>query len=519
MKKWVLIWLVVVTAAAASVRLAGIETLLPYSIEPDPFMANQAIGIRDGTLDPQGVLARKYPQFMARLLAPILPPAAPTGAASEAGGSSADEAEQDLAGHLAAARAPYVRVRIVVALLSLMMVPLTWLLIRRYSGALGALLAAAFVATSLLHVVNSQQVRPHAPAATFILLALIAILAMRRAPNWRTYLMAGVTLGVAIATLQSALFVLPAFGVAYLTRNRQEARLIDWWIVLPALIIAGFVGFFYLFAGEISADAAFAFFKVGGLQHGLRLWNGAGFILLPAFLWEHDPVLMILAGLGSAWLLVAGLRRLDPCRRRELMVITAFGLPYLIVIGLYDVTQARYLLPLMPLLAGLAAAGAVALIRFATKRIGYPTITGSLLVASMLTLPAYASTRLALLQSGEDTLSAAARWLNENVDHREATILISPELDLPLFYLWPERRGSVWAQEWSKYQSRTKIRPADAKIWTIAPLIRLNERGRSVPVGKAAGLRSILLKRGSGYLVLHATNEMKLDYQSGPLAR
>jgi hypothetical protein len=507
--KWVLIWLVVITTGAAWVRLAGIDVLLPHTIEPDPFMANQAVGIRDGTLDPHSVLARKYPQFMARLLAPMLPPRSP---AVQASGETA----LDLDGHLAAARSPYLRVRIVVALFSLLMVPLTWWLLRRYSGDRGALLAAALVATSLLHTVNSQQVRPHAPAASFMLLALIAILAMRRAPNARTYLLAGVACGIAVATLQSALFVLPALGLAYLTRTRDGARLIDAWIALPTLVIAGFVLVFYVLAGRLTTGAASAFFEVGGLQHGLRLWNGGGFALLPVFLWEYDPALLVLAGVGLVWALATGRRRLDPGVRRDVLVIAAFALPYAIVIGVYDVTQARYLLPLMPLIAGLAAAGALFLVAIVSARVGSPTIAGGLMVASMLALPAYASMRLAHLQSGEDTLTAAARWLDEHVDHRDATLLISPVLDLPVFSSRPARRGETWGQEWSRHQARTRSRPADAMIWNLVPLIRLNERGRTTAVTRGPGLKEVLQEVGSGYLILDASREVRLDNQLAP---
>jgi hypothetical protein len=87
-------------------------------------------------------------------------------------------------------------------------------------------------------------------------------------------------------------------------------------------------------------------------------FNGRGAAAVARALWEYEPLLGTLALLG---LLRAGLAAppapavIDPARRRDLWVVLAFALPYLLSQLLYERTYQRFLLPLLPYACILAA--------------------------------------------------------------------------------------------------------------------------------------------------------------------
>lgn len=96
---------------------------------------------------------------------------------------------------------------------------------KRHSG----WLAAGLVAFDLLLVQFSHQARPHAPLATFLLLAvmLLTYIAEGRG-GWRATLAASVACALAIGTLQTGVGVVVPFGLVWLGRlwqARTEKRL------------------------------------------------------------------------------------------------------------------------------------------------------------------------------------------------------------------------------------------------------------------------------------------------------
>jgi hypothetical protein len=187
-RRW-LVGLAALVVLAAGLRLAGMDRLLPHLQEADANVVQQLEIHRRGRAgrDKLPIAYHAYPTLLARALA-TLPEAEPDPRAP---------AGERLATSLAAASADFVRTRTAVAWLALLLVPLTWLLARRFLGGGPALLAAALVALSPLHLLFSQQARPHGAHASFALLAVVLALCMRARPGVASYLAAGAAAGLA----------------------------------------------------------------------------------------------------------------------------------------------------------------------------------------------------------------------------------------------------------------------------------------------------------------------------------
>jgi hypothetical protein len=194
----------------AALRLVGIGYLLPEVINRDGMVLRKQVEIlRGGPATPESHpwYYGFYPHVMARIA--VLVPEE----------TSKPDGPVDLARHLELASAPWVRLRIVSALLSLLAIPATYLLGRRFLDRGGALFAAALVATSLHHIVLAIQEKPHATATSFIAIALVSASRLRRRPDIFAYLACGAAVGLALGSLQTAGACLFAAGAAFQLRR------------------------------------------------------------------------------------------------------------------------------------------------------------------------------------------------------------------------------------------------------------------------------------------------------------
>jgi 4-amino-4-deoxy-L-arabinose transferase-like glycosyltransferase len=159
-RRWHFLAVAGLTLFAMGVRLWGLDHLLPHRLEPDRQVAQQVLLLEQGLeAEADARVMTKYPWLLARLTTlGFRPPAI-----------EADATPRTLAEHRRRASAVSLRVRMWVAFLGALAVPLTWWLARLLLSSGGALLATAIFATSLLHLDFSQQARAHVPAATFVL--------------------------------------------------------------------------------------------------------------------------------------------------------------------------------------------------------------------------------------------------------------------------------------------------------------------------------------------------------------
>lgn len=426
----VLAGLLVVFLFALWLRLTGLDWMLPYIPEPDILPPMQLEAIEQHVPpDERLEYLRRYPYLVADLA--YLVPAAEM------------PATDDLEEHLHAANSLILRVRWVNAVLSACLVLLTFRLARRFASPATALLAAAFVATSLLHLLFSQQARPHGIHATLAAVAMLAALRLREKPGWGIYIGAGLACGLAFASLQSGIATLLPLAAAHLLRDRTKGKAPFWRIAVSFAIVAALAYAFYPAHGQVRPEEVGHEFRLdleaGGIRHRSHLirfadLHGYGFVLVVRFLWEHDPALLVLSALGIVIALPTLARRV---KDKDLLVVLAYVIPYLCACGIFSKTYERFLVPLLPYFALLSAAAVAACagwIARAAPSVPARRATQSALACAALAFPTYAALKFASVRDAPDTVEQATRWIRENVRPEEGNIVVPPILTLPLFH-------------------------------------------------------------------------------------
>lgn len=406
-----LAWVLLLCAGALGLRLWGLGWMLPHRVEPDSEVVAQTRLL----FEPDREQAWRFGTYglVAAYTAALLP--APR--------ESPPRAEMTLDEHRANAAADVVRIRLAVALLSLLIVPATWWLARQALAGPAALFAAALMATSLLHLSLSQQARPHGAACALMTVAVAAALHLRRKPTWTRYALAGLAAGLAVGALQSGLAVVPALIVAHLAREKREPKASFWRILVSLALLAALFAFFYPVMVELSEGRI----DQGTHRVSFELFNGRGFPVMLWSLWSYEPTLLVLAACGLPIALARWPRAGET--RRDILVVLSFALPYFLVFGVFQGFQERMLLPLLPCLAILSAFPLDAALKLR------PGMTKAIAAAALLVLavPTAFAARLSDLRARDDTIEQCARWVEEHLAPESDIALSTFPLDLPLF--------------------------------------------------------------------------------------
>jgi hypothetical protein len=454
--------LILLVALGLVLRLRGIGYLLPTVTQLDgSVIVHQVEAIRAGAPAAESDQhSAYYPQLLARATS-LLPDPSRRDTGSP----------RTLEEHLELASAPWTRARIVSVLLSMCIVPATWFLARKFVSSAWAFLAAALCTTSLLHVVFSSQERPHGTAATFSLLAVLAALRLRQKASVPAYLVAGLAAGLAIGSLHYGAFVLSPLIAAICLRESRERRASAWWSLAILPILAACVFWFYPFY-FIGRAGYFSFGKVGdhpalnlsGQPLFLDKFDGTGFVSIVSNLWSYDPTIFIASMLGAVMLAVRavhGWKSVELERRRDFAVVLAYVLPYFIVIGMYAETWERFLMPLIPYFACLAAYGVKSAVRPLVERMRSSSARAACTASIAACLPALAlvpALRVGSVRSAPGTLSCAADWIRENAGTSDPIVVI-PYVDLPLLHgdaALAENSKRPWSSNWIRYQMQLR---------------------------------------------------------------
>ena len=433
------------TAFALAVRLWGIGFRLPHaSLGDERFFAGFVALMTSGEQDPElGYYFGFYPQLVPRIaLALRGVPATPS----------------TLAGHLARAGSDVLLLRVVTACLSVLIVPATYRIARRFLARGASLLAAGLAGASFLGVWYSAQARPHGAFAALATVALYAALEARRRGDLASWTLAGAAAALAVGALQSAAFLAGALGLAVLgapPARTWRQRLVP--LVSLAPIAVALRAFYpFAFAEQRPAGARpedFEGHDWNPVQDLLPSLDGSGFAKAAGAAWRYDPLISAAAAIALLALAAGALRgrvRLPRgARAWDLAVIGGYALPFALVLGLYASTYQRYLQPFVPLAAVLAAAG---LARVARGR-AFAALALALCAAqSALAL------RLAALRARPDTAEQAAAWIESHVDRPGERIALLPGLELPLLRgaesnAWLAPFAPVAQHPWTTYQA------------------------------------------------------------------
>lgn len=461
-RPWIALALVALVLVAFVERWVGLDSQLPHQREADAVIVFTA-AYHDL---PEGAPATHsaYPSTFYPLLLPWVLVVLP--------GSNypiAAPADAPLEMHLAAAGEPYLRARRLIALLSLLMIPGTYLLARHWLEPWWSVFAAALATTSLLALNMSQLAKPHGALVGTSTLALAAILVLIRSPSIVAYAVAGAVSGLAIGCLYTGCFVVPALVVAHWLGWRSD-RVRGRWagFALAAALCAGAFVLAYPFIvfGDPMQSTSEDTLNFGQQSISWEKWNFRGFGEMVPWMAASDPVLVALVGLGVVVLAVAVLRgRVQRAQllRPEVLALGSFVALTVFLFGLHDPFFPRFFLPLVPVFA-LVGAGAVRGVCTWIPGAGTRMHGGlcAALALAVIAFPAYATAWCAILHARDDTETAAARWIEANVPPDSGPIAVDFNLSLPLL----QPRASVleipdWSWEpWQRYLA--EVMPPDA---------------------------------------------------------
>lgn len=421
--------LAVLLALGAWLRFTGIDFLLPQHPEPDGAVIVYQLDAHEGRVaDPKG---HEYWGFYPHLLSQAAR-AWPSSAESPLG------ADASLAEHLTAARSSQTRARRTVALASLLVVPATFFLARRFLSGAWSAIAAAFCASSFLHAWFAQQSRPHAVATALDTFVLLAACGMVASPSAWTWALAPLALGLATACLQSGIATGIAILAAVLLVRERPARL---WLGLGAGAAAGLalaLAFYPASTNPESANAPligwdpkYGTLLLKGHQVFVGLFDGDGLPVVTRALWDYEPLLVSVALVGVVLALVRRWNHLPVLRDEkvdELKVVLTFGIAYFVVIALYERSYQRFVLPLVPLFAILAAWT----LSLGARRARVASRFGALAFAApLLAAETFATWRLVELRAKPDTLTQAAEWVRTHAEPTQTFVML-PGIDVPL---------------------------------------------------------------------------------------
>jgi hypothetical protein len=494
--------LVALTLGTLVVRLMGYDFGVPLMKEADTFVVEHVRMLNEGEVKiDRAQSALQYPSLLAEFVALFSDRTLePTGA------------ERSLQEHLNSAASLWLQVRLVVALASVLIVPGTFFLARRFVGDAWALFAAALMSFSLLHVFFAQQARCHALAASLAVWAIVACLWMRRSPSWRSYLAVAALVALTAGAFHSGLAVLAPLAVAQLLR--KDKRWFDARILLAFALTAASVRVFYWYYFDEAAQAAKGE-NDGTLEaFSQGMFDGSGFARLARTAWYYEPALTLLVLLALAALAITRGRRAigeKPVEGRDVLVVASYVTPYLLLAGYFSATYERFLLPLLPHFAVFAAWGLSTLVARLESRTAKRALAGFGL--ALLALPAAASTKLSWLRSTTTTIDEATAWLRLNVsDPANEPIYALPPLDFALFRTpeslrYPAGRAAFFTP-WTIYQNRLAD---EARIEPLYRIYWLSAKEEHRQLETADQVEAYLRSHGAGLFVverIHANQSL-----------
>lgn len=310
-------------------------------------------------------------------------------------------------------------------------------------GSRHALLAAALVAVFPLHVRYSQLV---VPDVLFTLLAAVTMMlsvAATEKASTRLLLLAGITAGLTVATRYSGVLVLimpvVACWVAPVVRpNRIAATLLVLGSSVAGFLVAAPYTVLDLpnFLDRFAHLAAEARQTVPPEQPGGVLYLRA---LAEQFAWQGvgRPVTILAwptLGLLGVGLVMGLIRTVRGPARGGWTVALSFVLVFFWFVASQNRIDARFLLPLLPMLAIVTAAGLISgvsvLRRYEFSR-GLRTAMITVLTIAMLGPSAVSAIGMARTRAKASTQDLAFAWVKENVPPTAIVVVEAGAMSIP----------------------------------------------------------------------------------------
>jgi 4-amino-4-deoxy-L-arabinose transferase-like glycosyltransferase len=329
----------------------------------------------------------------------------------------------------------------VVAIIGTATIPLVYAIGARLAGRAGGLLAAFFLACSVLHLQSSHFATTDIPMTFFSVLALWFALRIAERPGLGPLVAAGLAVGAATLCKYTGAFVLGVVGFAYLLSPSRPRTLPtslqawkSWlrWVaqgMIPVVVgLATFLlldplvwRYFRKFKSDMKdwvTDPLTGVTKPIWVAQFANISHPARYWLTNLLWWGAGPALEVLGVMGIAWLLFR--------RQREAAVAAIFPIAYFIATGDVSTPFVRYAIPLIPAFAIAAAILCADLltVRGATRRLAQVTV-----LIAVVTTGIYATAYMNIYRQPDSRLQAS-RWLVDNVP-AGSQVLIEPSQNTP----------------------------------------------------------------------------------------
>lgn len=396
-------------ALAAALRLFGNRYGLPWIYEPDPDSVVLAKSLSTGGVGVERLLKpTRYPHLMTYLLVPLM---------KLFPGANEMWIGRTLSGLLGAG-----------------CVVFTYLCGKQAAGRRAGVLAALMVCFSFLAVQHSHLAKPHVAVALFTTACLYYCMRIIEKPGLYNYILAGISGGLAVATLHSgfvagaclltAVALAPSrYGPFSVKRYLAKGPIIAVFIILLGIPlghpnrIAGLI--------EIARGAQeWSYLMRPHVPSASESLGTGAMKRVPLTLLAYDPWVSILGTIA----LLSGLWKRPRWWKLCLpgLVMTLF---FFLVFGHIKSFVPRFLILVLPPLSVAAAA----LVETAMSRLGPGIKRFAYPVAFVLfLLPGVAAVlKLDSLYVAEDTRVMASRWIEENVPVT-TPLAATPYIDFPL---------------------------------------------------------------------------------------
>ena len=320
----------------------------------------------------------------------------------------------------------FVVARVLVAVLGTLAVLLTYLAAARLLNRSVALLAAAIFGLAFLPVFYSHLALNDVPTLAPVALSLYGIAGVLRRGWTRDYMIAGVGVGLAAATKYTGGITLLCLIMAAVCDGRRGRFLTAAWrcalaavVSLLAFVIANpfAVLDFSAFQAGVSAQASLAAGQ-DPVKLGTTAGSGTAYYLW-TFTWGLGWVPSLAAPVGAALLLA---------RRKLALLLVLVPAPIAFIIFMGDQQRffGRWLMPIFPIVAILAAYAGVEAVRWLTRGRGVPVVVAAGFVALLALGQSVANTiHNDAVLSRPDTRNLTRAWMVAHVPVA-ARVVIEP---------------------------------------------------------------------------------------------
>jgi len=309
---------------------------------------------------------------------------------------------------------------------------LTFAVGRRTLGQAVGVGAAFLLAINVFHIERSQMIEVDVPLTCFVMLAMFFILRLVEKPTRNDYVFAGLAIGLAMSSKYTGAFLVLPLVVGHLLggrsgRKRQTGLYLVWSLGVAAAV--------FLVTSPYTLIDFSSFYRHLSAEREHMSFGHFGAGEIPTWQYYGIALAQRLLGWPTAILGVAGLVLLAGLRRRPwALVLTSFVVPYLLVVGTWEMQVDRYLLPILAPMMILAIALIVEgsqtreLARFSEsrRRVGVAVIVLLLAVPMVIMYAPHLRGRLSM-----DTRTEAREWMEANVSPGS---LIASEFYAPEFF-------------------------------------------------------------------------------------